>query len=202
MDCKSYNVIVYPDFTPGNYQVVVDSGAVKKFSTGEIVKIPVKGGEVLRFKREEAGFPSRLVLGIELGENQDSFKSECSLNIFTDKKLAKRFHWGSCVVSQRYSSKLLFTDLYDIFGGIRDDAEIVIRFYAVNRGDYIEKKFSGKDYADLERDGFDIGGDSGIYDFMDGEIGWWTIFSSYKGLYPYVLLKDKENSTSAIEHAF
>ena len=195
------NVIIYPDNTEGNYTALSKEQEVN-FDSLELVKLNAKPLSKFNFKRKQYGFPSRLVLGIEFHEKSDALVSECSLNVFHEEKMKKRFHWGNLIDNSRYNSKLLFTQLTGLYNEISEEDFIVLRFYNNSSIQYIERKYTGADYHRLEKEGFSIKGDSEVEDFLNGEMGWWSIFSSNFSLYPYIYVHDTKSGSAVIEHAF
>ncbi len=199
VDC--YNVIIYPDFTEGEY-IVQNGEMTDVIKSGEISKLPVSGGERLKFlSKDISSIPSRLVLGIEFGK-ANWHLGECSLNIFHSEKPFKRFHWGSFIVGQNIESRLIFTDIREFFGEVEQESEFVLRFYSQKNKGYIERKFSGKDIEKLSSEGFLITSDDEILDFVGSGTSWWSIFSEYGGLFPYVMVQDNKRKSITVEHAF
>lgn len=202
IDAESYNLLIYPNMTDGDYSLRKNGQTLREFNAHDFVKIPVKGGEKVNIERKEHGFPSRLVLGLEFSYKDANFVSECSLNILHSEKAPKRYHWGPANVHSNVSSILQLEDLSDIFGGFKQNNEIVLRFYSSRAHDYLERKFMGEEALLVIQNGFSLNDDSEILEFFDSQPGWWSIWSSYPGFLCYVHIIDFRSGHSVLEHAF
>lgn len=197
---SNFNMIVYPGRTQGNYKIKTSTTSIS-LKNNDIIKFTIKPMERLEFSSDDNTIPSRIVIGLEYGDN-DIYLSELSSNIFHNKKPAKRFHWGNLIPDSLGSSKLIFTDLKELFGGIKENNPITIRFYSSKTKDILERKFPASNFKILEKEGFDLSNDQEIKNFINGDIGWWSIFCEYGGLYPFILVQDNINKTYTLEHAF
>jgi hypothetical protein len=192
-------IIVYPDASAGSY-VISRQGLSRKFASGDLVlQDGTTSQEMYEFRRSDGPFPSRLVTGMIIPN--DGIDNECSLGVLTHLQPKKRFWWGTCAADERRGSKLVVHDMPDIYGGFLPNSTIEISLYSSTGSTPLKRTMDRTDLAHLD-------GGAGISDmfsdaknFLNGDFGYFTMFSDYGGLTAYTLF-DNHRGSRALEHAF
>ena len=93
LDNKKLLAIVYPDRSPGIYEV--ESESRKKFTIPQSLYTFKSESEDLKFSRKDGKLPSRIVTAIKVLSNDiQTLSCECSLGVIHKLRPPKRFHWG------------------------------------------------------------------------------------------------------------
>ena len=193
-------VIVYPDSHVGSYQITSDDFK-HEFRGGESVYAVAPKAQTLVFKRTDGPLPTRIVTALEVSDNRERLKGECSLGVLTELQPAKRLWWGSIAAPQVASSKLVLHDLPEVYGGIPADAELFFSLHSAIKSEPIKssiKAFKVKNFSDgisIE----DIWPD--FKSHLGREAGYYTMFCSYGGLTIYTLMQNAHGSL-CLEHGF
>lgn len=197
MDGK--RIIIYPDASAGNY-VMSKEGLARHFSSGDIVLQETGADqEMFEFRRADGPFPSRLVTGMIIPNS--GIDNECSLGVLTHLQPKKRFWWSSCASDDRRRSKIIVHDMPDIYGGIAANSTMEISLYSSTGNSPLKCTLGRHDMTALDR-GADI---EEIFPeaktFLNGDFGYFTMFSDYGGLTAYTMF-DNRLGSRALEHAF
>lgn len=192
-------LVVYPEMDQGQYAVSgpdFDAG----FCDGHGLRFNTSGGDY-KFVKKAGCFPSRLVTAIESSASDLVLPSECSLGVLTQMRPQKRFWWGLCCVSDSIQTFLVLHDVPQLFGGLGDTCEIVLRVYSSASGGYLERRLDKVDLA-----AFDMGVClttllPGVREFLRGDFGYYTAYCEYGGLCLYSVVKTAFGSV-CFEHGF
>lgn len=194
-------VVVYPEQDPGKY-CVTDGRNEHDFNSGEPLQIPVENGHaIFVFNRIDGALPTRINTGIGCMASPDRLPSEPSLGVMHGEVPAKRMTWGPCAVSDELDTDIVVHSYDDVFGSPPIDTELCFRLYSASRHGYIEQKMTcaALDALDAGVGLEDVFPDAREY--LDGQAGYFTLYSEYGGLKAYVVMK-KPSGSATLEHCF
>lgn len=192
-------LVVFPEMDQGLY-AVSGPDLDAEFSDGRGVRVATSGGDY-KFTKEAGYFPSRLVTAIECSGSDLVLPNECSLGVLTRMQPRKRFWWGLCCVSESIQTLLVVHDVPQLFGGVGDRCEIVLRVYSSTHRGYLERRLEQVDLS-----AFDCGVClstllPGVRDFLGADFGYYTVYCEYGGLCLYSMIKNEHGSV-CFEHGF
>lgn len=194
-------VVVYPEQDPGQYRVT-DGRNEHDFTSGEPVQIPAENGhEMFVFTKTDSALPTRINTGIGCVASPDLLPSEPSLGVMHNEVPAKRMTWAPCAASDNLDTDIVVHAYEELFGPAPADAELCFRLYSASRHGYVEQTMT---CANL--DAFDAGIRlEDVFpearEYLDGETGYFTLYSEYGGLKAYVVMK-KPGGSATLEHCF
>ncbi|MBS0531258.1 MAG: hypothetical protein JSS22_17995 [Proteobacteria bacterium] len=194
-------VVIYPDASQGRYMMSCGNDIVS-FASGELVTRKTGSAqETFEFRRDDGPFPSRLVTGLIVPNDGDLIDNECSLGVITPLQPKKRFWWGVCSADDKRASKLIVHDLPDVFGGILNNSTIELSLYSSTGNKPLKRVLDKSDLGVLDK-GVDFADlFSEAPSFLNGDFGYFTMFSDYGGLSAYTLFNNRRGS-HALEHGF
>lgn len=197
---RDARVLVYPELTPGRYEVAWSNGHVE-FEDGEPLVLALSGpDEVLTFSSLARTLPTRIVTGLEV-QNPRGLPSETSLGVETELRPPKRLWWGLCAGGAPHRSRLFVCTYPEIFGPVPDDAEVVVRLYSSHHHDAIEKRLPSR-VIRAAATGIPIDEVfSDPCDFLGEDFGYYTLASDYGGFLCYTSLSNSAGDLT-IEHGF
>jgi hypothetical protein len=194
-------VVVYPEQDPGEYEVS-GTGCNVRFESGEHLQLDATGTDGLfAFDRVGGALPTRINTGIGYALSRDFLPTEPSLGVMHKEVPPKRMTWGPCILSDDLDT-LVIAHAYDtIFGPVPNDAEFCFRLYSATHDGYLEQIVEN---PDLEAFDAGVALDAIFPDartYLDGEYGYFTLYTEYGGLKAYVLVRNGSGSTT-LEHCF
>jgi len=192
-------VVVYPEFSPGQYTMSAD-GQRTQFAPGESV-IQTVNDEIITFARQDGVLPARIVTGLIVDADGVRLPAEISLNVFHGNKPDKRLSWGICAAPDRLRTALVVTDLAPLKGGFPADGTMELRAYSAIRHDYLSTTLHAADMARLKQGVPFEDLIPGLAAHLGGATGFFSLYSDYGGLFCYTMIHGAHGSLS-LEHSF
>lgn len=126
---KDYELIIYPDCSPGNYTVTRNAETVAAFSDGQRAAFPVSNG-IIKISSENNIVPSRIVTGLAAkpAKEKSQLHYECSLGIIHKMRPLKSTFWGLVSIEENLESRLFIVAMDSIYGK-NPDTSLTIKLY-------------------------------------------------------------------------
>jgi hypothetical protein len=187
----SFEAIVYPDRSPGNYL----AGITTMEPIEDIFSLVIgQNSSVVMFTRSDGKLPSRIVTGLRV--YQKGLVAECSLGVIHSRRPGKHFHW--MLVSGLYETYVLFTTITEIYGDLPSNLSLCLTLYS-DSNKPVQANY-GVELLKVDAP-IPLGSLFDEYEKCLGKsFGYLTIWSDYPGLMIYSALK-KGNSIT-LEHSF
>ena len=192
-----FEVIVYPDRSPGEYL----AGDKIMQPVEDILSFPVEGNSVIGFRRVDNKLPSRIVTALRLysQSSKSSLLAECSLGVIHSKRPGKHFHW--MLVSGLYETYILFTAITEIYSDVPSNLELCLTLYSQSQKEAISKKYGMEFFETIQSNPVSL---KSIFEqcdrYLGRDFGYLSIWSSYPGFVIYSVLR--KNNSVTIEHSF
>ena len=198
-------VVVYPDFSPGEYSVQLFD---QKKLSGNTLQLPSARstfvGSSLEFCRLDGDLPTRIVTAVErsVTPEENVVPCECSLGVLHSQRPPKRFHWGVCHTV--FPSKLLIVAYPEVYGDPCESCSLIITCMQAN-GEVLEVIIQ---WHEVQRDNRASLSLNEIFpalnaiapDDSNSEFCYLTVYSSYGGFVAFTSIL-KGNSWT-LEHTF
>ena len=187
-------VVVYPESTPGHYQLTTDS-EILDFKNRELVgcKIGRSTSHNVSFRRLDGLMPTRLVTGIRLS-NEKRLASECSLGTTHADVYGKSSHW--LLLSNEFSSKIYLTAFPSIYGSPATEDFFELTIYAAGKSGGKSKRLF---YRNLEWRNCSLNVVD-LFGINENDFFYVFVKSSYRGAVFYSSLA--KAGSMCIEHSF
>ncbi|NTS75358.1 hypothetical protein HR060_00650 [Catenovulum sp. SM1970] len=190
------DVIVYPDMQKGDYVLKDDTIETDFYSGQRLYYKPI--ASTLEFNSKNATLPTRIVTAITGGQ-EGKLPYECSLGVIHNERPKKRLYWGVASASNAIKGKLYIAAIEEVYGVCEQN--IIIRLYSAVSHEYLELTIPPCEIPSfLEGVEFDEMFENACL-FLGEELGYYTVFSEYGGLFVYSSLQN-ENGSLTIEHGF
>ncbi len=196
---KRKSVIVYPDSDPGDYQLRW-GGEIKSFSSSQALAFGCDSG-LIEFTKVNGLLPSRIVTGLSFAGVNGLLPAEMSLGAINVEQPPKRLWWGPLQWSGDRQCRIVIHHLEQVYGQPTSDQFISIALYRAKGPAAKVCKFPMTEIHRLEEGLLLNEFWPDVSDMLDGEPGYYTIYSDYPGLTVYSII-ERDSGSLAVEHGF
>ena len=118
---NNYELIIYPDSSPGNYVVEEEQSVITDFTSGRRLSFNVKN-ELVSFSKKDGNLPSRIVTALSASPNKNKAELpfECSLGVIHKGRPKKSTFWGIVSIDKIIESRIFIIPMYSVYGECSD----------------------------------------------------------------------------------
>jgi len=199
---KEYELIVYPDCSPGNYTIEKDNIIVSRFSTGERSSFPVSDG-FIKIYEEKGTLPSRIVTALTAKPAKDNSKLpyECSLGIIHKLRPMKSTFWGLVSIEEDLESRIFIVPMDSIYGK-SSDTSLRIKIYTEDSQEPFERTLNKEELTNAQKGLYVSTLFPQLKKMKGGRFAWFYFRSeSYGGFQTYSTIESEKGSLT-LEHSF
>lgn len=201
MDINNSNVVVYPDCHLGQYTMFIDNQTYP-FDGNKRLEIPIEKNTLIKFSREDGALPMRIVTAYSGKKTDDiALPFECSLGVHHHNYPARYSHWGIVTGSKGHRSLVICQLQTQLFGEIDNDQTLNVTLYSTNTHKTLTHQLTYNDIQQLQHGQYLDQLFPGCGDFLNAELGYIYLNSSYPGFSFFTTL-ESDTGSMTFEHTF
>jgi hypothetical protein len=193
--------LVFPDSDRGIYEMEAGN-TTSTFTHSQSVLIPLVTNQpqLISFRKRDGALPSRIIVAIR-AKSSSWIPAECTLGAMHRLRPPKRFWWNVATARSIAKTKIILFPIEWIYGPFPQNDKFTLSLYSSSSLTNKDVQFAKDDLKNFATGVYlnDIFPDAD--EFLDGQPGYYTLFSGYGGVFVYSLF-EPSNGSVALEHGF